>query len=160
MKTYSTSNPKQNHKPKYKLNMSPLNVFIRLLYLAVVSLGANFSVHVLLVQRWRDAKTVAHAKTLHSPLRVADLHCSVQDNIPVVELQIKKPTHHTSLIRTGFTAKTDAGLWIFLLLTIHGWSIMYIHLILFCSRTFWHVGWRVRGSISGRPPLVLLCFTL
>lgn len=92
MKTYSISNPKQNHEPEYELNMSPLNVFICLLYLAVVSLGANFSGHVLLVQRWRDAKTVAHAKTLHSPLRVADLHCSVQDNIPVVELQTSNKT--------------------------------------------------------------------
>lgn len=56
------------------------------LYLAVVQLGANLSVHVLLVQRGRDAEAVAHAERLHATLRVADLHRAVQDDVPQVQL--------------------------------------------------------------------------
>lgn len=60
---------------------------VSLFYLTVVPLGANFSVHVLLVQRGRDPEAVAHAKSLHSSLRVADLNRPIQDNIPEVQLQ-------------------------------------------------------------------------
>lgn len=57
--------------------------------LAVVSFGANLSSHVLLVKRRGDAKTVAHAEYLNSSLGVADLHSSIQDDIPVIELQTR-----------------------------------------------------------------------
>lgn len=58
-------------------------------YLAVIASGADLSVHVLLVQRGRDAEAVAHAERLHLPLRPADLHGAVEDNVPQVELQTR-----------------------------------------------------------------------
>ena len=55
-------------------------------HLAVVSFSADQAAHVLLVQRGRDAKAVAHAQDLH-PVRVADLHGAVDDHVPQVQLR-------------------------------------------------------------------------
>lgn len=64
-------------------------------HLAVVSFGANLSVHVLLVQRGRDAEAVAHAEGLCPAVHASDLHRAIQDDVPQVQL---RGGGHTSAI--------------------------------------------------------------
>ena len=103
------------------------SVFIGPLYLAVVPFGANFSGHVLFVQWGWDAETVAHTKSLRSAFWMADLNRSIQDHVPVVQLE------------TGAQRwQNDANLKLFGVFSWGGWLALFSAVdtriyILFCT---------------------------
>lgn len=68
-----------------KCNYKSVNVGY--FYLAIIPFGANLSIHVLLIQWGWDAEAVAHTKSLRSPIVMANFDGSVQNDIPVVQLQ-------------------------------------------------------------------------